>query len=284
MRSYRKLIEIEFLHNYYPDGKLASGDVDVLATPETKTIFSNYRIILKLLPNKIEIIQECEKDDKGIEAVIEIDSPLKFDFIIGLSNKKFFNFTNTRYLKMRKEIFFFTNNIGKKIAETGKLSVKEEVSDDDIKSIEVLNLDKSKSTSGIIGYIEINTDKFINKPIQTEKPLHYFVKFPQRQVYLQYNVNEKFNSVKNIQIIDEQKKLIFKELKQEQEQTSVKLISDKKVPLQLISKDIYKLISANGSKNYTKTLYEKLPVPSLRDLIKHQDIENEFVAVANIYI
>ena len=284
MRSYRKLIIVEFRHGYYPEGLLPAGDISIEATPETKILFDRYRIILKIKAGILEIIQECEKDEKGIEAVIQIDSPLNFNFIISQTNKNFFNFTEIKYPQMRKEIMYFSNLRNNKITQNGNLSINDFVSDKDIVDIEIMKADKSKSTSGVIGYLELHTDKFVNKSIDTEQALKYQVNFSQRKVYLQYNISEKYNSTKNVKIIDEQKNISFNALKTNEQEKDIKLISDKKISLLLIPTEKFKLISANGNKTYTKTLYEKLPVPTISDIIKHQEIENEYIAVANVYI
>jgi len=284
MRSYRKLIIVEFKHGYFPEAILPQGEISIEATPETKIIFDRYRLLLKVKAGILEVIQECEKDEKGIEAVIQIDSPLIFNFIISQSNKNFFNFTQIKYPQMRKEIMFFSNFRNNKIAQNGTLSIKETVSDIDIQGIEIMKADKSKSTSGVIGFLELHTDKFVNKAVETEEAFKYNVSFSERKVYVQYNISEKFNPTKNLQILDEQKNISFKELKTKEQGTEVRLISDKKISLLLIPTDKFKLISANGNKNYTKTLYEKLPVPTIKDIIKHQELENEYIALANVYI
>ncbi len=284
MRSYRKLLEVEFTHNYYPSGKLASNDFKIAATPETKKIIENYRLILKLFENKIEIIQECDKKPKSIEAVIEIDEQLKFEFIIGLANKNFFNFTDIRFPAMRKEMFYFSNKKEEKIHKEGNMSKNDTVSKDDIISIKELALSKKQSSSGIIGLLRLYTNEFVNKAIQTKEPFKYSIGFAERKAYWQYNVIEKFNSTKNINIIDEDKKVKFKIEKDNNFDNAKTFISDIKLPITKINKQKLKLISANGKKNFTKTLYEKLPCPTMRDITIHKKMKNEYIAAVNIYI
>jgi len=283
MRSYRKLFEIEFKHNYYPTQKLASSDFNIVATRETNKIIGNYRLILKQFENKIEIIQECDKKEKSIEALIEIDSELVLEFIIGQSNKNFFNFTDIRFPTMRKEMFYFSNKKKNKVLEEGILTQDKSVSDSDIISISELGLPKEQSTSGIIGLIRIHINKFVNKPIQTKEPLKYTVNFEERKIYWQYNVLEKYNTTNNVTIIDEENKIKFKEAKDNDSKAKI-FISEKKIPMKKVNKQKIKLITTNGKKNFIKTLYEKLPYPTMRDITIHEKIENEYVAVVTVYV
>ncbi len=283
MRSYRKLLEIELCHNYYPSGKLATSDFNIVATRETNRIIANYRLILKQFENKIEIIQECDRKEKSIEALVEIDGELIFEFIVGQSNKNFFNFTDIRFPVMRKEIFFLSNKKKNKVLESGILTRDKSVSESDIVDISELGLAKEQSASGIIGLIRLYTNKFVNKPIQTKEPLKYTVNFEERKIYWQYNVIEKYNSIKNVSIIDEENKIKFKEVKDNDSEAKI-FLSEKKLPMKKVNKQKIKLISTNGKKNFTKTLYEKLPYPTMRDITIHEKLKNEYIAVVTVYV
>lgn len=283
MRSYKILFEVEFNHSYYPTGKLANGDINIVPTHETKKIIENYRLIEKQTNNKVQLIQECEKEYSHIEAVVEIDSELSFEFVIGQSNKKLFNFTDVRFPIMRKEIFYFSNKLEKTITKNGKMTKKTSVSDADIVSISKLGLAKRQSASGIIGLMKINVDKTINQTIQTNQPLQYNINFEERKTFWQYNVIEKYNKVEKTTIIDEENKIKFKEKKTETPKTKV-FISETKLPIRKINNQKFKLISSNGKSKLKKTMREKLPCPEIRNIINHEELENEYIAVTNIYI
>jgi len=284
MRSYRKLLQIEFFHNYYPSGQLSGKDFSIVPTALTRKIIDNYRLVLKQVGSTIEIIQECEKEEDSIEAVVIVDEELTFEFVISLANKNFFGFTDTKFLEMRKEVYYFTNKRKEKINQKGILTVNENVGAEDISDIEELNLPLGQSTSGIIGLLRLHIHDFVNDAIQTKEPFKYEVHFKEREAYWQFNVTEKYNTAKKLSILDEQKLVKFNQIKQASGDSNIQFVSDKKLPLQYSSNKVLKLISVGGKQGFTKTYYEKLPCPTIRDIAKHHELEGEYIAVANVYI
>lgn len=285
MRAYRKLIQVELNHDYYPSGKLSDKDLKIFTLPSTKKILDNYRLILRQSKNTFEIIQECVKEDGGIEPLVKIDSKLDFHFILKQQNKQFFNFTETQYPDMRREVFYFSNTQKKKISTSGFLSKENYVASEDIIKIEDLKENQQAVKSGgVVAYLALSADGAVNQTIETGEAFKYSLNFSPRSVYWQYNVKKKYSNINKTKIIDESKQIKFNELKELSDENERVFLSDKKISLKQINDVVFKLISANGRQAINKILYEKLPYPKISNINKHQTIENEFIAKINIYV
>ncbi len=132
MRTYKKIAEIVFTHEYYSDGKLVANDLEFVPSKETEQIIRNYRMLLKLKDDRIEIIQEYDRDEGVEDPFIEVQEELKFSFIIKQKNKNFITYSDIPFLKMGSEILYFTNKKKKGIVEKGGLSINKQVSEKDI--------------------------------------------------------------------------------------------------------------------------------------------------------
>lgn len=284
MRSYRKLIQVNFNHTFYASGKVAAGDFKFFTTPATKKVLENYRLILKQNNNTLELIQECLKEDNTIEPLVEIDSTLEFEFVIKQQNKNFFNYTETKFPDMRREVFYFSNIKAEKIIKHGFLSQKEIVSGDDLVLIQTLSKEQELKGGGAIGFMLLKADKTINQTIESGNPFQYTINFAPRQAYWQYHVVKKYNSIKKVNIVDESKQIKFTERKDLATEEERVFLSDKKMPIHQINKQTFKLMAANGSQNISKTMYEKLPYPKTTNIEKHFDNENELIAKTYVYI
>jgi len=285
MRAYRKLVTVELTHEYYPSGKLTEKDLKLFVLPDTRKILDNYRLILRQSENTFEIIQECVKDDKGIEAFVKIDSQLNFNFVLKQQNKQFFNFTETKYPDMRREVFYFTNFRKSEIKEKGTLAKAEKISSADLIKIADLEDQSVVKMGGVIAQISISINELINKTIESEKPFEYSLSFDARLVFWQYRILKKYNSINKTVIVDDLKLIKFNEIKELSAEEEEKVfVSDKKMALKLVNNNIFKLISSNGRQGIDKTLREKLPYPKISDLKKHPTIENEFIATVNVFI
>ena len=289
MRIYKKIIQIEFFHSFYADNIIKANDIEIKPNPSTEFIFKNYRLSLKQVANSLLIIQECEKENENILPIIEIDKQLDFNFIIKQKNKNFINFTDIPYPKMRQDILYFTNKKKKKIAKTGFLSIDKNVSEKDMLNITgnkkyAFVQIKSKESTGIIGHIEFFTEGNYLKNIKNDTIDTYSLAFNARPTFWQYHIFEKYNSVKNIKIIDEHEKIHFIPNKQSENKKEKIFTTKEKISLKDINKHIFKLTTVNGNKNFSKILYEKLPFPKVDSITKHETQKNEFISNAYVYI
>lgn len=277
-------MQVEINHDYYTSGKLLDRDLKLFTLPSTKKIFDNYRLILKQNANVLEVIQECLKQDGGVEPLVRIDSELEFNFVLKQQNKKFFNITETQYPDMRREVFFFTNKKKNKIHEKGFLSKEEFISSKDIEKIENLNYKNALKTGGVVALISLNINEMADKAIESGEPYKYDLKFLARKVFWQYELIKKYNKIEKAKIIDDSKAFKFPEVKESAEEGKRVFVSDKKISLKQLNSEIFKLVMPNGRQGMNKTLYEKLPYPKIANIGKHPFIENEFIAKINIYI
>ncbi|HAN77001.1 MAG TPA: hypothetical protein DCQ31_04110 [Bacteroidales bacterium] len=323
MRTYRKLAEINFFHKYYESGILESTDLGFYKTPETEKLLANYRLMLKIKPGVIELIQECEEEEEGLEAFIEIDKELKFSIVIEQKNKQFFSFSELPFIDMGKEVFYFSNKIVKENKKSAGLVKGKEIGVSDLhwllpKSVaKIENLDwkapktlssitkdknivctslddfaqivptladgyyelisgknteasfvlfKAKYSAADIGLIEFFVDTVMAKAIHSE-PVQFGITFEARKLPWQYQVFERFNSIKNILIVDDKEEVEFKELAVI-EQDGIKsrvFISKKPIAITEITKKAFRIISpANGRAG--KVWVEKLPIPKFSNI------------------
>ncbi len=145
----------------------------------------------------------------------------------------------------------------------------------------------AKTDSGTIGYIEIFIDKNAIKSIEkNNKPLSYSINFKPRNIFWQYYIIQKYNSLDNIQIIDEAKELNFEleeELMNNDKAAKIFTSIQKTILLKENTKNL-KLVSKNGNKSFEKVLYEKLPFPDIKNIGKHKTKEEEYTCKSFIYI
>ena len=288
MRTYRKIIEIKFEHKFYDNAQINTNDLEIEPTHNTQVTFENYRLFTKQKANTINIIQECEQNEKSTLPIIEIEKELNFNFIIKQKNNQFINFTDIPFLEMRHNILYFSNKKNNKITADEFLSKKELVSEEDTISIVgkkeyFLITNKSKASAGVIGYINFFTNGNYIENIKNEIASPYSISFNSRPTYWRYHIREKYNSVAKIKIIDEQEKISFQKEngKTEKEKT---FLTKEKISIKKNNKQIFKLISANGNKNFNKILYEKLPYPKINHISKHETLENEYISNIYVYI
>lgn len=301
---------------------------------------ANYRFTIKFRGDKIDIIQECESEDGKVEPFIEVDSELKFSFVIQLKNKQIFSFTDLPFIQMGKEAFFFSNKVGAKTIPDGKLSKKDFVGEDEkqllfpksSKELELLDWEKEKVLSNISqniqykiesleelaytlqkaedGFYTINTGKktelsFIlfkekysttdfgliefylapPKPIVYEQAIQHTIDFDTRKLPWQYQVFERFNSIKNISVVDDQAQIKFKEQGSAEVNglQSKLFVSEQAIPVKEVNKQVFKVIS-NGKGKTQKTWLEKLPTPKLSNIAKESKSSKNLVFKEYVYL
>lgn len=147
-------------------------------------------------------------------------------------------------------------------------------------------INKMQSNSGMLAYIDIFLDQEITKEIDKENPYKFKIEFKPREIFWQYNIIEKYNKIKNLKIIDEQTNIKFDydKSKEPKDEKKAVFLSKTKLPMMRFNTFNFKLVSKNGSSNYDKILFEKLPAPKISDIIKHPKIDKEFILVKDIYI
>lgn len=346
MRTYKLIFEINIIHDYYPNGKIAANDLEITPIPHTENTLRNYRMVLKNADSKIKVYYEYEKEENSELPAIEIDKELKLTFLIKQNNPQFINFTEIPFLTMNREIIYFTNKKKNIITENGSLSIDNFTSEKDLlsflpKDIEIITDNKNvdfqilnstnqtvanhkkgtsaidtsvnfintnsngkytiktknqeinfilynaKTQSGTIGYIEIFINNEIIKFVEKQqKHYSYSINFKPRNIFWQYYIIQKYNSLDNIKIIDETNELNF-ELEEEimNNEKAAKIFTSKQkaVLLKDNTKNL-KLVSKNGNKSFEKILYEKLPFPDVRNIGKHKTKDDEFTCKSYIYV
>lgn len=151
----------------------------------------------------------------------------------------------------------------------------------------VFVLYNSKTESGIIGYIDFSINENIIKFTEkNEKPYSYSINFKTRSLFWEYYIIQKYNSLDNIQIIDEANEMIFElqeELMNNDKAAKIFVSKQKNKILKENTKNL-KLITKNGNKSFEKTLYEKLPFPDIKNIGKHKIKKYEFTCKSYVYV
>lgn len=323
MRTYRKIAEIRFLHQYYTSGVLDGADLAMHLSPETERLLANYRLMLKLKPARIELVQECETDDDGRQqAFIDIDHDLQLSIVLEQRNKLLFSFSELPFVQMARQAFYFSNrHLGQ--AVEGRLSRGQFVGADDIcwllpKSAAHIALDwnepwQLRTAQGQVriadapqevfaqqlafapdGYYELwqqgqRSAAFvllkkryseadlglIDLMVPAHSPLGpmptYSIEFDVRRLPWQYQVYERYNSIKNIEIVDDKSQVQFREQASidANGQRSKLFVSTQPIALCEVNRQTFRVVSpANG--RAAKVWIERLPVPRLSNLV-HAD-------------
>ncbi len=131
MRLYKKIFEIKFKHGYYDNFVMPSGELEIIPIGETEKHLKNYHMIFKKNSDSASIIYEFDKEGENEEPFIRFVEQLKFSFKIKQINSKLISISQLPFIKMNKEIFYFTNKTKNKTIQNGKISIEQFVSDKD---------------------------------------------------------------------------------------------------------------------------------------------------------
>ncbi len=143
---------------------------------------------------------------------------------------------------------------------------------------------KTKYSASDVGLIEFFVNKEMARSIQNE-PQEFSIDFDSRKLQWQYQVFERFNSIKNIKIVDEKSEIEFSEQAQVElnGMQSKLFISKQQIPLQEVTKQTFKIVSPNNGRA-GKTWVEKLPIPKLSNINKMDNQSDNLVFKEYVYL
>ena len=116
--SYKKIFEINILHDYYngvSKGKYnVHEDLEFFPDKNTTKLLSDYRLKLINVSSGLLIMAQAELIDpsdpsQGYKTKIAFTEDIKFSFFIRIKNPYFSNFSNLRLIKDQNEIYYFNN-------------------------------------------------------------------------------------------------------------------------------------------------------------------------------